>query len=85
MTDEEKKAKRAAYNVEYKKNLSRFQKEKRRLATNKYRNKKRSERTPEEIEKQKEYNKIYFKNYYEKNIDKYREYNAAYRNKKKVQ
>lgn len=83
--EEEKKARRAAYLKEYKKNLSRFQKEKRRKAANIYRNKKKLERTPEDIEKQKEYNRAYFKSYYLKNVDKYREYNAAYRNKKKQQ
>ena len=62
MTDEEKKAKRAAYMVQWRKNLSRFQKEKRRLIMNEYRRKARENWTPEYLEKVRERNRVYYAN-----------------------
>tara|TARA_R110000868_G_scaffold203220_1_gene451035 strand:- start:62 stop:310 length:249 start_codon:yes stop_codon:yes gene_type:complete len=62
MTDEEKKAKRAAYMVQWRKNLSRFQKEKRRLEMNEYRKKARENWTPEYLEKVRERNRVYYAN-----------------------
>ena len=60
MTDEERKAKRAAYMVQWKKNLSRFQKEKRRIQMNQYRKKAREKWTLEYLEKMRERNRIYY-------------------------
>ena len=60
MTDEERKAKRAAYMVQWKKNLSRFQKEKRRIKMNEYRKKARENWSPEYLEKMRERNRIYY-------------------------
>ena len=57
MTDEEKKAKRAAYMVQWRQNLSRFQKEKRKLQNSQYQKKVRESWTPEQLEKSKELNK----------------------------
>jgi hypothetical protein len=62
MTDEEKKAKRAAYMVQWRKNLSRFQKEKRKLQNSQYRKKVRESWTPEQLEKVRERSRIYYKN-----------------------
>ena len=62
MTDEEKKAKRAAYMVQWRKNLSRFQKEKRRLEMNEYRKKARENWTPEYLEKVRERSRVYYAN-----------------------
>jgi len=76
MSDEEKKAKRAAYMVQWRKNLSRFQKEKRRLKMNEYRKKARKNWTPEYLEKMRERNRIYYANNKEKllaNMAVYRE------------
>ena len=76
MTDEERKAKRAAYMVQWRKNLSRFQKEKRRLEMNEYRKKARKSWTPEYLEKMRERNRIYYANNKEKllaNMAIYRE------------
>ena len=47
MSDEEKKAKRAAYMVKWKANLNAFIKEKRRLKNNEYRKKAREKWSPE--------------------------------------
>ena len=60
MTDEERKAKRAAYMVQWRKNLSRFQKEKRRIQMNKYRKKARENWTLEYLEKVRERSRIYY-------------------------
>lgn len=60
MTDEQRKAKRAAYMVQWRKNLSRFQKEKRRIEMNEYRKKARKSWTPEYLEKMRERNRIYY-------------------------
>ena len=76
MTDEERKANRAAYMVQWRKNLSRFQKEKRRLEMNEYRKKARENWTPEYLEKMRERNRTYYKNNKEKllaNMAVYRE------------
>ena len=78
MSDEEKKAKRAAYMVQWRKNLSRFQKEKRRLEMNEYRRKARENWTPEYLEKVRERNRIY----YAKNKDILLAKMAIYREKK---
>ena len=81
MTDEEKKAKRAAYMVQWRKNLSRFQKEKRRLEMNEYRKKARENWTPEYLEKMRERNRTYYKNNKEKLLANM----AVYRASKKKQ
>ena len=60
MTDEERKAKRAAYMVQWKKNLSRFQKEKRRIQMNEYRKYARTKWSPEYLEKMRERNRTYY-------------------------
>ena len=62
MSDEEKKEKRAAYMVQWRKNLSRFQKEKRRKQMNEYRKKARENWTPEQLEKSRERNRVYYAN-----------------------
>jgi hypothetical protein len=60
MSDEERKAKRAAYMVQWRKNLSRFQKEKRRLEMNEYRRKARENWSLEYLEKVRERSRIYY-------------------------
>ena len=62
MTDEERKANRAAYMVQWRKNLSRFQKEKRRLEMNEYRKKARENWTPEYLIKVRERSRVYYAN-----------------------
>ena len=79
MTDEEKKAKRAAYMVQWRQNLSRFQKEKRRSKENEYRKKARENWTSEQLEKSRELNRIY----YAKNKEKLLANMAIYRESKK--
>lgn len=79
MSDEERKAKRAAYMVQWRKNLSRFQKEKRRLEMNEYRRKARENWTPEYLEKVRERNRTY----YAKNKDILLAKMAIYRENKK--
>ena len=79
MTDEERKAKRAAYMVQWRKNLSRFQKEKRRLEMNEYRRKARENWTLEYLEKVRERSRIY----YAKNKEKLLANMAIYRENKK--
>ena len=79
MTDEERKAKRAAYMVQWKKNLSRFQKEKRRIQMNEYRKKARENWTLEYLEKVRERSRIY----YSKNKEKLLANMAIYRESKK--
>ncbi len=79
MTDEEKKAKRAAYMVQWKANLSRFQKEKRRKQMNEYRKKARENWTLEYLEKVRERSRIY----YSKNKEKLLANMAIYRESKK--
>ena len=79
MSDEERKAKRAAYVVQWRKNLSRFQKEKRRLEINEYRRKARENWTPEYLEKMRERNRTY----YAKNKDILLAKMAIYREQKK--
>ena len=76
MTDEERKAKRAVYMVQWRENLSRFQKEKRRLQNSQYRKKVRESWTPEQLEKVREQSRTYYKNNKEKllaNMAVYRE------------
>ena len=76
MTDEERKAKRAAYMVQWRENLSRFQKEKRRLQNSQYRKKVRESWTPEQLEKVRQRSRTYYKNNKEKllaNMAIYRE------------
>lgn len=58
----ENKPQRAAYFVKYKKSLSRFQKEKRRLQNNEYRKQARMSWSAERLAKQKEYNRNYYLN-----------------------
>ena len=79
MTDEERKAKRAAYMVQWKKNLSRFQKEKRRIKMNEYRKKARENWSLEYLEKVRERSRIY----YAKNKEKLLANMAIYRENKK--
>ena len=79
MTDEEKKAKRAAYMVQWRQNLSRFQKEKKRLEMNEYRKKARESWTLEYLEKVRERSRIY----YAKNKEKLLANMAVYRESKK--
>ena len=79
MTDEEKKAKRAAYMVQWRQNLSRFQKEKRRKQMNEYRKKARENWTLEYLEKVRERSRIY----YSKNKKKLLANMAIYRESKK--
>ncbi len=79
MTDEERKAQRAAYMVNYRKNLSKFQKEKRRLQNSEYRKKLRMTWTTEQLEKERERNH----NYYLNNFEKLKAYMAEYRLKQK--
>jgi hypothetical protein len=81
MSDEEKKAKRAAYMVQWKKNLSRFQKEKRRIQMNEYRKKARENWTLEYLEKVRQRSRIYYKNNKEKLLANM----AVYRASKKKQ
>ena len=81
MTDEEKKAKRAAYMVQWRQNLSRFQKEKRRLQNSQYRKKVRESWTPEQLEKSRQLNRIYYANNKEKLLANM----AVYRASKKKQ
>ena len=76
MTDEERKAKRAAYMVQWRQNLSRFQKEKRKLQNSQYRKKVRESWTPEQLEKVRQRSRIYYANNKEKllaNMAVYRE------------
>ena len=81
MTDEERKAKRAAYMVQWRANLSRFHKEKRRIQMNEYRKKVRESWTPEQLEKVRERNRTYYKNNKEKLLANM----AVYRASKKKQ
>ena len=60
MSDEEKKAKRAAYMVQWKANLNVFIKERRRLKNNEYRKKAREKWSPEYLEKMRERNRTYY-------------------------
>ena len=79
MTDKERKAKRAAYMVQWRQNLSRFQKEKRRIQMNEYRKKARENWTLEYLEKVRERSRIY----YSKNKEKLLANMAIYRESKK--
>ena len=79
MNDEERKAKRAAYMVQWKANLNAFIKEKRRLKNNEYRKKARTRWTPEQLQKSRELNRIYYANNKEKLLAKM----AIYRENKK--
>ena len=79
MTDEDKRAKRAAYMVQWRKNLSRFQKEKRRIQMNEYRKKARERWTLEYLEKVRERSRTY----YAKNKEKLLANMAVYRKSKK--
>jgi len=79
VTDEEKKAKRAAYMVKWKANLNVFIKEKRRLKNNEYRKYARTKWSPEQLEKSRELNRIY----YSKNKEKLLAKMAIYREQKK--
>ena len=60
MSDEERKAKRAAYMVKWKANLNVFIKERRRKKNNEYRKKARENWTPEYLEKVRERNRTYY-------------------------
>ena len=60
MSDEEKKAKRAAYMVQWKANLNAFIKERRRLKNNEYRKYARTKWSPEYLEKMRERNRTYY-------------------------
>lgn len=79
MTDEERKAKRAAYMVQWRANLSRFQKEKRRKQINEYRKKARENWTLEYLEIVRERSRTYYKNNKEKLLANM----AIYRKQKK--
>ena len=79
MTDEERKAKQADYMVQWKKNLSRFQKEKRRIQMNEYRKRARENWSLEYLEKVRERSRIY----YAKNKEKLLANMAIYRKNKK--
>ena len=81
MTDEERKEKRAAYMVQWRKNLSRFQKEKRRIQMNEYRKKARENWSLEYLEKVRERSR----NYYAKNKERLLANMAIYRENKKKQ
>ena len=60
MSDEERKAKRAAYMVKWKANLNVFIKERRRKKNNEYRKKAREKWSPEYLEKVRERNRTYY-------------------------
>lgn len=79
MSDEERKAKRAAYVVQWRANLSRFQKEKRRIKMNEYRKKARENWSLEYLEKVRERSRIY----YAKNKERLLANMAIYREQKK--
>ena len=78
MTDEQR-AKKREYMKNYYNNLSRYQKEKRRLKNLEQKKQKYHDKTPEEKAKRKEANR----EHYLKNIDKIRAYAKAYRQKQK--
>jgi chromatin segregation and condensation protein Rec8/ScpA/Scc1 (kleisin family) len=78
MTDEQR-AKRNEYMRNYYKNLSRYQKEKRRIKNLEKKKQKYHDKTPKEKAKRKEANR----EHYLKNIDKIRAYAKAYRQKQK--
>jgi hypothetical protein len=78
MTDEQR-AKRNEYMRNYYKNLSRYQKEKRRIKNLEQKKQKYHDKTPEEIQRRKETNR----QQYLKNIDKIKAYAKAYRLKQK--
>ena len=79
MSDEEKKAKRAAYMVKWKANLNAFIKERRRLKNNEYRKKARENWSLEYLEKVRERSRIY----YAKNKERLLANMAIYREQKK--
>ena len=79
MNDEERKSKRAAYMVQWRKNLSRFQKEKRRIQMNEYRKRARENWSLEYLEKVRERSRVY----YAKNKEKLLVNMAIYRENKK--
>jgi hypothetical protein len=94
MNDEEKKAKRAAYMRQYKNNLSRVQKEKRRLKMQEYNTIRNTNLTPQQLEEKKEKNRLYYEQnkkvilfkkleYRINNKDRDKAYQADYRRKKK--
>ena len=76
---EEQKAKKREYMKNYYKNLSRYQKEKRRLKNLEQKKQKYHDKTPEEKAKRKEENR----RSYLKNIDRIKAYAKAYRQKQK--
>ena len=76
---EEQRAKKREYMKNYYKNLSRYQKEKRRLKNLEQKKQKYHDKTPEEKAKRKEENRCS----YLKNIDKIKAYAKAYRQKQK--
>ena len=76
---EEQKANKRAYMKNYYKNLSRYQKEKRRLKNLEQKKQKYHDKTPEEKAKRKEENR----HSYLKNIDRIKAYAKAYRQKQK--
>ncbi len=78
MTDEQR-AKRNEYMRNYYKNLSRYQKEKRRIKNLEQKKQKYHDKTPEEKAKRKEENR----RSYLKNIDRIKAYAKAYRQKQK--
>jgi hypothetical protein len=78
MTDQQR-AKRNEYMRNYYKNLSRYQKEKRRIKNLEQKKQKYHDKTPEEKLKRKEANR----EQYLKNIDKIKAYAKAYRLKQK--
>ena len=76
---EEQRAKKSEYMKNYYKNLSRYQKEKRRLKNLEQKKQKYHDKTPEEKAKRKEENRCS----YLKNIDRIKAYAKAYRQKQK--
>jgi hypothetical protein len=94
MTEEEIKAKRTAYWINLKNNLSRFQREKKRLQLKEYNAKKNKISTPEEKKVKSIKNRLYYQQnrekilvknaeYREKNKEKNRAYQAQYRKQQK--
>ena len=76
---EEQRAKKREYMKNYYKNLSHYQKEKRRLKNLENKKQKYHDKTPEEKAKRKEENR----RSYLKNIDRIKAYAKAYRQKQK--
>ena len=94
MTEEEIKAKKFLYRMNLKKNLSRFQREKKRIQLKEYNAKRNKILTPEEKKLKSIKNRLYYQQnrekilvknaeYREKHKEKNRAYQAEYRKKQK--